>query len=62
MTPQRYRQVGQIYHAALDLGNDRRAKFLDGVCGGDQELRREVSDQVEREVAESQCVVAVATT
>ena len=42
MTPERYRQVGQLYHAALDLGYDRRASFLEGACGSDQELRREV--------------------
>ncbi len=42
MTPERYKQVGHIYHAALELDSSRRADFLDGACGSDGELRREV--------------------
>ena len=42
MTPERYKQVGHIYHAALELDSGGRAAFLDGACGGDDELRREV--------------------
>jgi serine/threonine protein kinase/tetratricopeptide (TPR) repeat protein len=42
MTPERYRQVGQLFHAALDLEPDEQAAFLEGACGGDQDLQREV--------------------
>src|SRR5262245_28281831 len=42
MKPERYQQVGQLYHAALELETDERASFLDGACGDDDELRREV--------------------
>src|SRR5262249_34493144 len=42
MTPQRYRQAGQLYHDALNLERERRAAFLEVACGSDQELRREV--------------------
>src|SRR5260221_9056464 len=42
MTPERYRQAGQLYHDALDLERERRAAFLEGACGSDGELRREV--------------------
>src|SRR5262245_4766176 len=42
MKPERYQQVGQLYHAALEHETDERASFLDGACGDDDELRREV--------------------
>jgi serine/threonine protein kinase/tetratricopeptide (TPR) repeat protein len=42
MNPERYRQVGRLYHAALDLDPDDRAAFLGAACGGDEELKREV--------------------
>ena len=42
MTPERYQQVGQLYHEALELTPEQRAAFLDGACRGDGELRREV--------------------
>src|SRR5262245_33461325 len=42
MTPERYRQVGQLFHTAFDLEPDEQMAFLEGACGSDQELRREV--------------------
>ncbi len=42
MTPERYRQTGDIYLAALELEPDRRSAFLDEVCAGDDALREEV--------------------
>jgi serine/threonine-protein kinase len=42
MTPERYRQVGSLYHKALEIVSDRRAAFLDQACAGDESLRREV--------------------
>jgi serine/threonine protein kinase/tetratricopeptide (TPR) repeat protein len=42
MTPERYRLVGQIYHAALELEPCKRADFLAGACGNDQDIYREV--------------------
>ena len=42
MTPERYRQTGDIYLAALELDADRRAAFLDTACAGDDALREEV--------------------
>ena len=42
MTPQRYREVEEIYHAALEQHSDHRAAFLRGACAGDEELLREV--------------------
>jgi serine/threonine protein kinase len=42
MTPERWRQIEQLYHAALERAPGERASFLDQACAGDGELRREV--------------------
>ena len=47
MTPERYEQIGQLYHDALELASEERAAFLDRACGADEELRREVASLVE---------------
>jgi serine/threonine-protein kinase len=46
MTPERYRQVGEIYHAALAVETQKRAAFLDHACAGDSELRSEVESLI----------------
>jgi serine/threonine protein kinase len=43
MKPERWKQIEKLYDAALELDADRRASFLDQVCEGDEELRREVA-------------------
>src|SRR5262245_17432163 len=47
MTPERYRRVGEIFDAAVQVNADRRIAFLDAACGGDTELRREVESLIE---------------
>src|SRR5215510_4452711 len=42
MNPDRWRQIGQLYHSALEMELEERAAFLEGACGDDAELRREV--------------------
>src|SRR5262245_45558581 len=42
INPDRWRQIGQLYHTALELEPEARAAFLDGACGDDVELRAEV--------------------
>jgi serine/threonine-protein kinase len=42
MTPERYRQIGQLYHSALKIARDERPTFLAQACDGDEELLREV--------------------
>ena len=42
MTPERWRQVEQIYHSAMEREESHRAAFLEKACAGDEELRREV--------------------
>ncbi|HKQ74639.1 MAG TPA: protein kinase [Blastocatellia bacterium] len=42
MTPERYKEVGEIYRAAVEVDADRLAAFLAEACRADDELRREV--------------------
>ena len=54
MTPERYKQVGQLCYAALQLEEGQRAAFLDQACAGDEELRHEVESLLaHRKEAES---------
>ncbi|MGH9836970.1 MAG: serine/threonine-protein kinase, partial [Blastocatellia bacterium] len=46
MTPERWEQVGQLYHAALELASGERVAFLDQACAGDEALRREVESLI----------------
>jgi serine/threonine protein kinase len=43
MTPERYRQIGDIYLAALELDPARRAAFVEEACAEDQALYEEVA-------------------
>lgn len=43
MTPERYRQIGELYQAALDLSPERRGDYLRKACEGDEELHGEVT-------------------
>src|SRR5262245_575124 len=42
MTPERFQKVGELYDRATELELDQREAYLTAVCGGDEELRREV--------------------
>jgi len=44
MKPERWRQIEQLYHAALDREPDERAAFLAETCIDDSGLRREVEE------------------
>jgi serine/threonine protein kinase len=41
-TPERWQRIEALYHAALERDPATRAAFLDGACGQDADLRREV--------------------
>src|SRR5262245_53891642 len=38
----RWQQIEDVYHAALERDETERRSFLDEACGGDEELREEV--------------------
>ena len=42
MTPDQWERVKQIFEVALECAPDKRAEFLEGACGRDEDLRREV--------------------
>ena len=42
MTPERWQQVDQLYHSALEREPGQRSAFLVEACAGDEELRCEV--------------------
>src|SRR2546423_919211 len=46
MTPERYRQIGELYHAALAVEAEQRLALLARACAGDEELRREVESLI----------------
>ncbi len=47
MTPERWREVEQVYQATMDREPQLRAAYLSQACGDDQELRREVDSLLE---------------
>ena len=46
MTPERWQQVNEVFHSALEREPPQRATFLSQVCAGDQDLRREVESLI----------------
>jgi serine/threonine protein kinase len=42
MNPERWKQIDELFSAALEIDSDQRAAFLDQVCIGDEELRKQV--------------------
>ena len=42
MDPDRWKQIEQLSHAALEREESSRAAFLDEACAGDEALRRQV--------------------
>ena len=44
MTPELYRQIGSLYHAALELEPSQREAFLDEACAGNDALRHEIEE------------------
>jgi serine/threonine-protein kinase len=64
MTPERWQQINELYHDAVELDANRRASFLAQACAGDAGLRDEVEsliashDQVESFISEPALKVA----
>src|SRR5215468_10771082 len=42
MNAQRWQQVNDLFHSAVERAPEERAAFLDAACSGDESLRREV--------------------
>src|SRR3989454_782395 len=46
MQPERWQQIEQLFHLALEQKPDQRAGFLEHACSGDELLRSEVEDLI----------------
>jgi Tol biopolymer transport system component len=60
MEPERWRRVEELYHAALQLETDQRARFLKDVCGEDDELQQEVESLLTHDSAAEKFIEAPA--
>jgi eukaryotic-like serine/threonine-protein kinase len=49
MTPDRWQQIEQLYHSALEREEGQRAAYLTEACAGDDALRREVESLLAQE-------------
>ena len=54
MTPERWKQVSQLYDAALAHRSDERAAFLAEACAGDAALRDEVQSVLDQPTSSPQ--------
>src|SRR5260370_42443048 len=59
MSPDRWREVERLYHAALDLDPEVRAAFLAEASGGDEELLNEVQSLLQQHTGDSRLDRAV---
>ena len=60
MTPARYEQVARLYHAALDLPPEQRARFLADASDSDPSLRSEVESLLAADQAAGDFILAPA--
>jgi eukaryotic-like serine/threonine-protein kinase len=59
MTPERWQQIEQIFQTAFDQPEEKRSSYLDQVCKGDPELRREVESLFEQDRDSKNPIAAV---
>jgi serine/threonine protein kinase/Tol biopolymer transport system component len=52
MTPERWRQIEDVYHAALDRDPRLRAGYVEEHCAGDTSLMREVNSLLARDASD----------
>ncbi|HWE49694.1 MAG TPA: serine/threonine-protein kinase [Bryobacteraceae bacterium] len=59
MPDNRWRQVEELFFAAVELPEPARAEFLDRACRGDQELRRETESLLATDLMESDSIATL---
>src|SRR5947209_766688 len=59
MSPDRWRDVERLYHAALERAPEVREEFLAAASGGDQDLLAEVTSLLEQQSGDSRLDRAV---
>jgi len=60
MTPERWQQIEEIFHRAIEIAPTERASFLDEVSGADEELRREVESLLAEEQDDQETLLSTA--
>jgi hypothetical protein len=55
MEPERWRRVEELYHAALEVATEERARFLKDTCGDDEALHHEVQSLLTHEGSVDGC-------
>src|SRR5262245_27597447 len=58
MTPERWKQIDDLFNDALDRPPEERSAFLDGACAGDAELRGEVESMLAASLAATERIQA----
>src|SRR5258708_37994704 len=53
ITPERWRRIEELYHAALERDEREREGFLSGACGGDEDLRHHVASLLRHQAAQA---------
>ncbi len=48
MDSERWRQIEELYHRALERAPEERRAFVEGACGEDRDLQREIDSLLER--------------
>jgi eukaryotic-like serine/threonine-protein kinase len=56
MSPEEYRQLNQLFLAAMDLPQEERAAFLSQACAGDARLRRRIEAMLEADADSDQLI------
>ncbi|HKP38693.1 MAG TPA: protein kinase [Pyrinomonadaceae bacterium] len=51
MTPEKYEQLTELFHAVMETAPNKRAAFLDQISAGDEDLRRELESLLIAEAA-----------
>src|SRR6516164_4845094 len=57
MTPERWRQIEQVYHAALDRPPQSRTAYVEKECAGDASLIEEVNSLLARDASDSNALL-----
>jgi serine/threonine-protein kinase len=52
-TPERWQEIDRLFAAALELEPGERQSFLDRVCAGDEQLRKEVESLIAHDIPET---------
>jgi hypothetical protein len=59
LAPDRWRQIEELFQAAVDMPAEERDTFLRGVCGSNEQLRLEVESLLANDCQESPLIARI---